>query len=251
MAVLLVVLGVDVGLVPGLERLEALHDRVVGVDDLGVERAGAVALELGADEGDVRRRVEEAVRGAVERDEAAAAGDVVEQGLLLRRARSRRCWRRSSRASYLARVSRVEVGDVLGVGDVDPPAGQDRGELRGAVGRAVVALVAEEQDLQRRAGSPAVGGGRVGAAGGRREGESGRGRNAMEASHGRFGHGRGLDEVEGRSVTVTSDLARGRRSTDAIVGRVVAASMSSRASRRAAHRPRPLRASRVPGPSRP
>ena len=50
-----VVLGVDVGLVPGAERLEALGDRVVGVDDLRLELARAVALELGADQRDVLR----------------------------------------------------------------------------------------------------------------------------------------------------------------------------------------------------
>ena len=57
-----------------------------GVGDGGAEGAGAVPLELGADEVDVLRRVEEAVAGAVERDEALAALDEVEQGLLLLRA---------------------------------------------------------------------------------------------------------------------------------------------------------------------
>ena len=66
-AVLRVVLGVDVGLVPGAERLQALRDRVAGVDDLRVELAGPVAEELGADQGDVRLRVEEAGRGAMDR----------------------------------------------------------------------------------------------------------------------------------------------------------------------------------------
>ena len=82
-AVLLVVLVVHVGLVPGAKRLEALHDRVRRVDDLGVELARAVPLELGADQGDVLGRIEEAIRRAVQRHEAAAAFDVVEQGLFL------------------------------------------------------------------------------------------------------------------------------------------------------------------------
>ena len=56
---------------------------MVRLGDGGAERAGAVALELGADQVDVLRRVEEAVRGAVQRDEALAALDVVEQRLLL------------------------------------------------------------------------------------------------------------------------------------------------------------------------
>ena len=58
------------------------------------ERARAVPLELGADQLDVLRRVEEAVRGAVQRDEALAAVDVVEQRLLLLRRDLGRCWRR-------------------------------------------------------------------------------------------------------------------------------------------------------------
>ena len=82
-AVLRVVLRVDVGLVPGAERFEALDDRVVGVDDRRLELAGAVLLELGADQSDVLGRVQEAERGAVQRDESAAARDVVEEGLLL------------------------------------------------------------------------------------------------------------------------------------------------------------------------
>src|SRR5262249_25899451 len=51
-AVPLVVLGVDVGLVPALEALEALHDRVVRLGGGDTESAGVVALELGADQVD-------------------------------------------------------------------------------------------------------------------------------------------------------------------------------------------------------
>ena len=82
-SVLRVVLGVDVGLVPGAEGFEPLDDRVVGVDDRRLELAGAVLLELGADQRDVRGGVQEAERGAVEGDESAAVRHVVEQRLLL------------------------------------------------------------------------------------------------------------------------------------------------------------------------
>ena len=74
---------VDVRLVPARELVEAEHGRVVGVGDLRLEDLAAVALELGADELDVLRRVVEAVRRAVDGHEAAAVVDVVEQGLLL------------------------------------------------------------------------------------------------------------------------------------------------------------------------
>src|SRR5262245_19472178 len=63
-----VVLGVDVRLVPGAERFEALDDRMVGVDDGRLELPGAVLLELGSDQGDVLRGIEETIGSAVHGD---------------------------------------------------------------------------------------------------------------------------------------------------------------------------------------
>src|SRR5262249_23204602 len=82
-AVFVVVLGVNLSLVPALEAAEAPDDGVVGFCDPGAERARAVAEELSADQLNILRRIEEAVRGAVDRDEAFAAFDEVEQRLLL------------------------------------------------------------------------------------------------------------------------------------------------------------------------
>ena len=147
-AVLRVVLGVDVGLVPGAERLEPLDDRMVGVDDRRLELAGAVLLELGADQRDVLGRVQEAERGAVQRDEAAAARDVVEQRLLLVLADLRRVGVDEQRVVLAERLG-VQVRHLLGVGHLDPASGQDRGDLRVAIGGAVMPLVAEEEDRER------------------------------------------------------------------------------------------------------
>src|SRR5262249_4470192 len=72
-AVLLIVFGVDVGLVPALEPLEPLHQRVVGLGYCGAKGARAVFEELRPDEVDVLLRVEEAVAGAVQRNEPLAA----------------------------------------------------------------------------------------------------------------------------------------------------------------------------------
>ena len=144
-AVLRVVLGVDVGLVPGAEGLQPLDDRMVGVDDRRLELAGAVLLELGADQRDVLGGVQEAERGAVQRDEAAAARHVVEQRLLLVLADPGRIGVDEQRVILAERLG-VQVRHLLGVGDLDPASGQHRGDLRVAIGGAVVPLVAEEED---------------------------------------------------------------------------------------------------------
>ena len=139
-AVLRVVLGVDVGLVPGAERFEALDDRVVGVDDRRLELAGAVLLELGADQRDVLGRVQEAERGAVEGDESAAVRHVVEQRLLLvladlRRVGVDRPARRTCRASRRSgpTSSRCTSTSIA-------TSREDRGELGVAIGGAMGAL---------------------------------------------------------------------------------------------------------------
>ena len=71
---------VDVGLVPGLEAVVALGDRVLAVDDLRPERAGAVAEELAAHEADVLLAVPEAERGAVDGHQGASPADPLQQG---------------------------------------------------------------------------------------------------------------------------------------------------------------------------
>src|SRR5262249_19036483 len=108
--------------------------------------ARAVLLELGADQVDVFRRVEEAVRGAVQRDEALAALDEVEQRLLLFRGNlggvgvdhqpvvaGEQLW--------------IEGVHLVGVGELDAALFQHRLQLAEALRRPVVAVVAEEEDL--------------------------------------------------------------------------------------------------------
>jgi hypothetical protein len=76
---------VDVCLVPRLERLEPAHDRVVRPDDLRREFAGAVARELPADQRRVARRPGEHRRGGVDRHQALAALDELDERLLFGR----------------------------------------------------------------------------------------------------------------------------------------------------------------------
>ena len=118
---------------------------MVGVDDRRLELAGAVLLELGADQRDVRGRVQEAERGAVQGDEAAAARHVVEQRLLLVLADPSRIGVDEHRVILSERL-RIQVRHLLGVGHLDPASGQHGGDLRVAIGGAVMPLVAEEED---------------------------------------------------------------------------------------------------------
>ena len=78
-------LGVDVGFVPHLKRLHAGHHRMVRLRDLGGELAGAVLLELRADERNVGLGILEAEGRRVDRQKRLAAGDEVEQRLFLLR----------------------------------------------------------------------------------------------------------------------------------------------------------------------
>ena len=96
--------------------------------------AGPVLLELGADQRDVRRRVEEAERGTVEGHEAAPVRHEVEQRLScsgdLRRVGV------DDQGVVVAQRRRVQVRRLLGVRQLDPASGEDRGDLLEAVGRA-------------------------------------------------------------------------------------------------------------------
>ena len=145
-----VVARVDVGLVPGGERLQALHHRVIGRDDLGGELAGAVLLELAADDRDVARRLGEHERGAVDGDHRLAALDEVDQRLLLLR-RDRLVVGVEHEAVVVLQRRRDQR--LLGrrhVRHLDAAAGQRRGDERQQLaGRVMVAIVAEEQQAQR------------------------------------------------------------------------------------------------------
>ena len=97
------------------------------------------------------RRVEEAVRRAVQRDEALAAGDVVEQRLLLLRRDLRRVGV-DDQAVVLAERLGVEVLDLVGVRQLDAALLQHRLKLPEPLRRLMMAVVAEEQELERFGG---------------------------------------------------------------------------------------------------
>jgi len=147
-AVLVVVLRVDVGLIPALEALEPLHDRVVGLGDDRAEGAGVVALELGANQLDVLRRVLKAERGAVDGNEALAALDILEERLLLLR-RDLRDVGVDHQAVVTGECVRVERVGLIGVFQVNAAFGHDRLKLAVAVVGPVSAVVAEKEDLDR------------------------------------------------------------------------------------------------------
>jgi hypothetical protein len=68
-------LTVHIGLVPGLEGREALHNGVFGIDGFGSEGAGLMAFELAAHHFDVSGGVAEAPGSRMDGDQAFAAFD--------------------------------------------------------------------------------------------------------------------------------------------------------------------------------
>ena len=133
---------------------------MVGVDDRRLELAGAVLLKLSADQRDVLGRVQEAERGAVQGNEAAAVRHVVEQRFLLVLGDSG-CVGVNEKGVVSAELRRIQVRHVLRVLDLDPPSGQHRRDLRIAISRMMKPLVPEEQDRERRRNA------RLGCTGGR------------------------------------------------------------------------------------
>ena len=121
--------------VPTLEALEALHDGVVRLDDLRAERARLVALELRAGERDQRRGIVEAIRGAVQRDVPAAAGDVVDDRLLARLVDGTDVGVNHQRVVASEVVGR-EVVERFGVVDVDRRGAAGTGSTRAHARRA-------------------------------------------------------------------------------------------------------------------
>ena len=121
---------------------------MLGLGQDRAERAGAVPLELGPDQLDVLGRIQEAVRRAVQRDEALAAGDVVEQGLLLLGRDPRRVGI-DHQARVLAERLGIQVVELVRVGQLDPPLLQHRLKLLEPRRRLMVAAVAEEEQLER------------------------------------------------------------------------------------------------------
>ena len=94
-------------------------------------------------------RIEEAVRRAVERDEPLPGRDVVEQRLLLLGADPRLVGV-DHQARVVVQRSRLEVAELVGVDQLDPALGEHRLQLAEPGRRLVVAVVAQEQQLERR-----------------------------------------------------------------------------------------------------
>ena len=73
----------DIRFVPTFKAIEALHDRVLGLDDVRDETLPAMLLELSSDELDVSLGVAETVRGAVQRDDTMSGSHVIEHRFFL------------------------------------------------------------------------------------------------------------------------------------------------------------------------
>src|SRR5262249_52040383 len=122
-------------------------DRMLVIDDLGVEDTGSVALELGPDKRDVFGRVEEAIRCAVKGHESAAVFDVPEQGAFLV-GRDRFGVGINQERVVMGKSLSIQFLDVLGVRQIDARAGEDGLQLGCAVGGAVMTSVAEKENAK-------------------------------------------------------------------------------------------------------
>ncbi len=145
-AIFLIVFGMDVGFVPTLEAFVTLHDRMIRRRDDRAKRAGVVALELRADERDVLRRIEEAVGGAMDGDEALAALDVIEQRFLLIGADLGGVGV-DEQAVISGQRCRIERLDFVGILHVDTASGHDRLNLLVAILGIMMAVVAKEENF--------------------------------------------------------------------------------------------------------
>ncbi len=146
-----VVLRVHEGFIPRHEGLHALRDRVRGLHDLGGELARPLALKLAADERDVLVRARELRRRRVQRDEAAASLDEIEQRLLLLR-RDRLLVAEQHHCVVVAELRGGErVGRRADVGQLNAAAREWGGEQRKHPRRVVRLLhvLTEEQDFDR------------------------------------------------------------------------------------------------------
>jgi hypothetical protein len=126
------------------------------IDDLGVEDARSVALELGTYKGDVPGRIEETIRRAVKGHESAAVFDVPEQGVFLIGRNGLGVGIDQERVVVRKRLS-IQILDVLGIRQLDATAGEDGLQLGRAIGWAVMTSVTEEENVEFRRRSFGIG----------------------------------------------------------------------------------------------
>ena len=148
-AAAVVVLRVHVGLVPALEAAETLHDRVARRDVHRAELPGAVLLKLCPHEVDPGRRVAKTKTRAVQRHEALAAADEIEDGGLAVR---RQAVDVGVNGQHVVGVEHRggEILEPLRVDELDAARREHGLQLREPLGGRVVPLVTEEQHLDRR-----------------------------------------------------------------------------------------------------
>ena len=123
---------------------------MIGLGIADAKRPGLVALETRADEGDVAVGIAEAGGRAVQRHEAAALRDVVEQGLLLRGFDARGVGVDEQGVVVLEVFERERTGGVLGVDELDTARDHRRGEIAEAGAGLVQAVIAKEENFEGR-----------------------------------------------------------------------------------------------------
>ena len=149
-----IVPGMDVSFVPGLEWLDAAHHRMRRLHDLSSELAGAMPLELAANQRDVFVRPGEFRGRGMERNHTVPGFDVIEERLLLLGSDCRVIAVQHQRVVEPEPGRRERLRRGCRVGELDAAARQGRGEEREHLCRIVRLhfVLAEEQDPDRPAG---------------------------------------------------------------------------------------------------
>ncbi len=151
-SVLGVVAMMNIGLVPTDESVKRRHDGMDGLGNNGGESSRLVRLELRADQVDILWRIEEAVRRAVERDQAATPFDIVDQRFFLLGG-DRFDVRVDDQAPVGIESGRRQAVDVTGVLDLNPSLGKDGDQLLGTGGWLMMAVIPQKKETNRLLGS--------------------------------------------------------------------------------------------------
>lgn len=119
------------------------------MDNRFLKNTSAVTLELRANQFDVPRRIEEAVRSAMQRNKPSPRRDEIDEGFFL-------AWRNLSvirideQAVVASQLGWIQVVERVGVGQFNASRRQDRLHLFESIGGAMMSVVAQEKDSQQR-----------------------------------------------------------------------------------------------------
>ena len=142
-AVLLIVHFMHVRLIPTLDRIQPLLNRMIRLNDRFLEDARLVTLEPSPNQCRDPRRVQKAIRPAMNRREAVPALDEVKQCLFLLR-RDLQPIRIQQEHVIPIEILRIQIAQIISVNQIDSANAQGRGHVPAPLERHVMAVVSQE-----------------------------------------------------------------------------------------------------------